>query len=96
MSLDGETLRAILNSVPFVSLAVKEMPTPLATRLIESGIMAVAAIVAGVYVAVPLIQKDIEVINKSLTKMDAKIEKVDNKVEKLREDLYAPKGGWKP
>lgn len=92
--LDADSVRQLMNVLPFMTMAVKDQPTPVVTRFIEVGIMAVAAAFAGVYVSVPLIQKDIEVINRSITRVDNKVDKVDNKVEKLREDLYAPKGGW--
>ncbi|HYE38155.1 hypothetical protein [Methylocaldum sp.] len=85
----------MLNYVPFVTLAIKGEPTPLTTRLIETGIMSVIAGLGSIYLAVPLLQKDIEVLNASVQRVDDRVEKIDQKVEKLREDLYAPRGGMK-
>jgi len=89
-----EKIAGMLNYIPFLTLIIKDQPTPVTTRLIETGIMSVIAAVGGMYVAVPLIQKDIEVLNVNIQRIDDKVEKVDEKVERLRGDLYTPRGGY--
>ena len=84
---------SLLNCIPFVSMAITHRSTPLATRLVETVLMAVIAFAGTLYVAVPLIQQDIAALHVDVARVDSKVDKVDGKVEKLREDLYAPKSG---
>ena len=83
----------ILNYIPFVSLVVSNKPSPMSTKLVEMAIMAAISAGFSIYLAVPIIQKDIEVLNVNVKEVDKKVETVDLKVEKIRSDLYRPVGG---
>lgn len=80
----------IVNHLPFISMMISEEKSPMFVKLIETAIMAAFAFGMSVYVAVPMIQKDLVVLQKDIAKVDDKIEKVDSKVERMRGDIYKP------
>lgn len=80
----------IANYIPFVSLMITEEKSPMVTKLLETGIMAALAFGASLYVAVPIIQKDIDVLQRDIQKIDAKVDKVEDKVERIKADIYKP------
>lgn len=60
------------------------------TKLLETGIMAALAFGASLYVAVPIIQKELVMLQRDVDKIDRKVEKLDEKVERIRADVYKP------
>lgn len=80
----------IMNYVPFISMMVKQEKSPLVTKLLETAIMAGLAFGASLYVAVPIIQKEIAVLHRDVEKIEQKVEKIDEKVERIKTDIYKP------
>ena len=60
------------------------------TKVLETAIMAALAFGASLYVAVPIIQKEIAVLHRDVDKIDEKVEKIDQKVERIKSDIYKP------
>ena len=77
---------AFIDYVPFIGTIIgnKKIPAPVATRLMETGIMSLVAGAFAMYISV-------EVIKTELNHMTTQIEKVDEKVEQIRKDLYVPR-----
>lgn len=88
-----DKMAEVINYVPFMSAIIKTKPTPISTRLIETAIMALVAGGLSIWVAVPVIQKDLETLRQDVRRVDLKVDNVGSKVEKLRSDLYEPRNG---
>lgn len=80
----------LMNYIPFISMTVKQEKSPLITKLLETAVLAAVAFGVSLYVAVPLIQKEIQILQRDIEKIEIQVEKIDSKIERIKADVYKP------